>query len=251
MTSTHESSADEYSCVLRIDVGDADPSALDTVLGIPGEHMHIKRPARGAREAVDYRRWQYPTYADGSDDVWMALEDALATHATGLLPAHVELSRYGAEGQAVWWCGGFHENPPSLVYLDVPLIWHLATIGVPLHIDNYFSSSESEQSAEPSSHVADNEPLEANHAYRFWIDVPQREAAEYLVLRGEQTVWHDFSRGIEAALGTLQGDQTVLKGKVLVCEHVQFAFDGGPELRPCDLKGLADLGVGIAIVWTL
>ncbi|QDE37767.1 hypothetical protein FIV34_00420 [Luteibacter pinisoli] len=251
MKSTRESSADEYSCVLRIDVGDADPSALDTVLGIPGEHMHIQRPARGSRAAVEYRRWQYPTYADGSDDVWMALEDALATHAAGLLPAHVELSRYGAEGKAVWWCGSFHENPPSLVYLDPALIRQLATIGVPLYIDNYFRTSESEHAAEPPSDGADSEPLAADHAYRFWIDAPRNDARGYLAQQGDPKVWHEFSRGFEAALDTWRADQTPLKGKVLVCEHVQFAFDGGPKLRPSDLTSLADLGVALAVVWTL
>jgi hypothetical protein len=246
---------DYYSCVVRIDVGDADPALMDAELQLSGEHSHVVRSASKYRRALDFHRWEYPTVDGGAYDDWSSLEDALATHVAPLLPAHATLSPLGAIDKAHWWCGCFHDNPPSLVYLSANLVAQLALLGIPLHLDNYFPSSESPFAAvDPGDDPSVDEPVEFNHAYRFWLSRPGGDAEQYIEERagdGTIPVWHVFADGLEHTLAGLGRDRGSAAGRMLVCEHVQYAFDGGPVFHQADFRCLAELGLGVAIVWKL
>lgn len=246
---------DRFTCTLRIDIDDADPALLDVELGVQGDHMHIVRKASGHRKALDFHRWEYPVEPASGHTDWTALEEALATHAGALRGAQRTLSRYGALGQAYWWCGCFHDDPPSMVYLRAELVKALAGIGVHLHIDNYFPSSESAFApSTPQPEEADDLPAAAGHAYRFWFDEPGKKINAYLVdgpsAEGLET-WHQFGEGLEHALTRINVAPLAESGNVVVCEHIQFAFDGGPVIEPIALKRLAEEGMGIAILWKL
>lgn len=246
---------DYYSCVVRINVGDADPALMDAELQLSGEHRHVVRSASKYRRALNFHSWEYPTCDGGAYDDWSSLEDALAMHVAALLPVHAQLSTLGAVDKAVWWCGCFHDNPPSLVYFSADLVTQLALVEIPIYLDNYFPSSESPFAAvDPGEDALVDEPVEFNHAYRFWLSQTGTDAKQYVEERANDDdihVWHDFADGLDETLAELCRDQGNAAGRVLVCEHVQYAFDGGPIFHQADLRRLAELGLGVAVIWKL
>jgi hypothetical protein len=246
---------DYYSCVMRIDVGSADPATIDAELQLNGEHSHVVRRARRNLRALDFNRWQYPACDSGGHDDWESLEDALATHVIKFPAAHATLTCLGASEKAWWWCGCFHDNSPSLVYLSADLIAKLALVGVPLYLDNYSPSSESPfATVEPDEGQLIGGSVEFYHSYRFWMSREGMSAVQYAsesAINEAAPVWHDFADGLQDLLDRRLGDQSRMAGHVVVCEHRQFAFDGGPAFHQTHLRELARLGLGIAVVWTL
>jgi hypothetical protein len=57
---------DYYSCVMRIGVGDADPSIMDAELQMSGEHSHVVRPARADLIFMHLPIWVLASLAFGS-----------------------------------------------------------------------------------------------------------------------------------------------------------------------------------------
>jgi hypothetical protein len=251
---------DEYTCVLRIDGSALDLVAIDAALDLRGQHDHVNRSATQWRTAVDLQRWQYPTGegGDGTYRIWSSLEDALCSSVESLFPVRSRLESYVEHENVYWWIGCFHRARSSLVYLTRDLIEKLAAIGAPVYLDNYFLVSD-EIRAEDGDALADEEEDESmpNHRYRFWIDETKVSDSRYLPRLsslppiGEDT---DFAIGIQQVLDRIEERRRhgVVSGPrwLLVCEHVQNAFDGGPQLSRIHLDALANLDVDLALVWT-
>jgi hypothetical protein len=251
---------DEYTCVLRIDGSALDLVAIDAVLGLRGQHDHVNRSATQWRTAVDLQRWQYPMGegGDGTYRSWSSLEDALCSSVESLFPVRSRLESYVEHEDVYWWIGCFHRARSSLIYLTHDLIEKLAAIGAPVYLDNYFLVSD-EIRTEDGEALADEEEDEGvpNHRYRFWIDETKASDGHYpprpsnLASIAEDT---DFAMGIQQVLDRIEEHRlhgaTSGARRVLVCEHVQNAFDGGPVLSRAYLGALADLDVDVALVWT-
>jgi len=251
---------DEYTCVLRIDGSELDLAAIDAALDLRGQHDHVNRRATRWRSAVNLQRWQYPMGegGDGTYRIWSSLEDALHSSVESLFPVRSRLESYVEHEDVYWWIGCFHRARSSLIYLKRDLIEKLAAIGAPVYLDNYFLVSD-EIRTEDGDALADEEEDEGvpNHRYRFWIDETKASDGHSLARLssfppiGEDT---DFATGIQQALNRIEERRrhSVASGPhwVLVCEHVQNAFDGGPRFTRADLDALAHLDVDLALVWT-
>lgn len=229
--------ADEYTCTLRIDGEDLDLAAVDQALGVRGDHEHVVLRALAGRPARDFRRWEFPRQDDGGNDYWERLEEALAEAARALAPSRDALAGYGEAGQAYWWCGCFHESPPSRIAFSEELIGQLAALGIPVNLQNYFPSDESDEVAThpPAGDEPPDAPIEHAHAYYFWYDDAEPATAP----------WHDFADGLQHALACDTAS------RVLLCRHEQFAFCGGPTLTPAHLGLLAQRNLALTIVWQL
>jgi hypothetical protein len=171
------------------------------------------------------------------------------------LPGNANLASLGAIDKAYWWCGCFHDNPPSLVYLSADLITRLARVCVPIDLQNYFPSSESPFAAvEPVDGESMDGPLEFNHSYRFWMSREGLGAEQYVAEQAASDdipVFHVFAKGLEALLEAQDDGSGHAAGRVVVCEHRQYSFDGGPTFTQAHLRTLARMRVGVAIVWKL
>jgi hypothetical protein len=144
-----------------------------------------------------------------------------------------------------------------MIYLPHDLVEQLADLRVRISLSHYFPTSEEEETDEDRDRVIDEvDEGGPNHTYRFWIDDAGGPREKYLSKNdgwtplGEAT---DFSVGIESVLERLVGAATGSKGahphRVLVCEHVQYAFDGGPRFSKDHLEALSDLGLDLALIW--
>lgn len=248
----------EYTCVLRIEGPTLDAGEVDCALGVRGEHVHVNRPARSSRPAVNLHRWEYPEGDDGSSRIWPSLEDAFRFSLEAMLPVREHLARYVDREDVYWWIGCFHQAPSTVTLLRHDLVDKLKAVGAPIPLDNYYSP--------PADEGIDDEQIDATgdeieepprHSYRFWIDENGGPRGRYPTQDprteplGEDA---DFAAGLQhvlEALGRTRGPGMWKRSDpMLVCEHDQYAFDGGPRLSREHLQRLSDLGLGLALIWT-
>jgi hypothetical protein len=255
-----ESIADvaEYTCVLRIEGPTLDAGEVECVLGIRGEHVHVDRPARRSRPAVNLHRWEYPEKDDGSLRIWSSLEEAFRFSLEAMLPVRDRLARYVDSEDVYWWIGCFHQAASTVMLLPRDLVDKLKAVGAPIPLDNYYSP--------PADEGIDDEQIDAKgggieepprHSYRFWIDENRGPRGKYLTQdsRAEQLGEDaDFAAGLQRVLEALgkarRPGMWDRSDPMLVCEHDQYAFDGGPRLSREHLQRLSDLGLGLALIWT-
>jgi len=251
----------EYTCVLRIDGCALDLAAMDTALNLQGEHVCVNRRATQRRSAINLRRWQYPMGdgGDGTYRIWSSIEEALGFSVKDLFPVRATLENYVANENAYWWIGCFHRPRSSLIYLPHDLLEKLAAIGAPAYFDNYHASSDKvETDGDVASAIGDEEEDDGLpiHRYRFWID-KARGPGDYLsrvasLSPSEEDT--DFAAGLGRVIDRLEEDhlRSAASGtpRVLVCEHTQYAFDGGPIFTRAHLEALSNLGVDVAMAWT-
>src|ERR1043166_4094068 len=131
----------EYSVELRIIGKDLDPSTITKELGL--------RPStiREAGEMFGAKRWKEAVWGfNGSNTdsppVWKSLEDGLAFVMARLNLHRSRIEEYKTQFELIWLCGHFQNSFDGGPTLSASILQELGDFGVPLYIDNYFSTDE-------------------------------------------------------------------------------------------------------------
>lgn len=97
-----------------------------------------------AKERKKRPFWAYNGEGEeGAQSEWQSLEDGLNFLLRRLShhrPMVIELAK---NHEGIWWCGHFQSSFDGGPTLSPKLLTELASYGLPLSIDNYFSSEES------------------------------------------------------------------------------------------------------------
>lgn len=242
----------EYTLALRVSQEALDFKAIEAALGVPGTHSRIDRSARRFRPASAFDQWELQAEA-GDSYVFTSLVAAFDSISFRLVDGGAH-----ARVKAHWWCGRFHVTSPSTTVIPRALLARLGASGYPLHLDNYRLSDDAETVStedEGDELPADDEFL--GHRYRFRFDSGLARA----VLPASGSASHDwsppgedFNVGLEAIVARVSSFEASRTdesehGRRVICEHSQYAFDGGPTILGNAAASLASMGYDLHIEW--
>jgi hypothetical protein len=210
----------EYTLALRVSQETLDFKAIEAALGVSGAHSRIDRSARRFRPAPAFDQWEQQAEA-GDSYIFTSL--VAAFDAISFRPVN---GRAHAHVKAHWWCGCFHVTSPSTTVFPRALLALLGASGYPLHLDNYRSSDDAETVS--TEDEGDEMPAED----------------EFLGLQCGFT--GDFCSG--GVLEAFRADEPEYDRRV-ICEHSQYAFDGGPTVLGDAAASLASMGYDLHIEW--
>jgi hypothetical protein len=130
-----------YTVELRIQSADLDPDQITKELGIRPSHSQNAgmRTNRSGQKSKGV--WGYSgSAATGSEQPeWASLEEGISALIEELAPHLPLINRLMECNEVVWWCGHFQSCFDGGPRFSVPFLQRLASFGVPLCIDNYFS----------------------------------------------------------------------------------------------------------------
>jgi Domain of unknown function (DUF4279) len=128
-----------YSVQFRIS-GDIVPDEVTLRLGLQPNEIRIAGTmvhGRAQKESL----WSYSGAPEGIFvQEWPRLEDGLLRILDDLLPKREAIQHYIDNYSTIWWCGHFQSSFDGGPTLSPSLLSRLADFGVPIFIDNYFSS---------------------------------------------------------------------------------------------------------------
>jgi hypothetical protein len=131
-------SSHKYSVQFRIS-GDIVPDEITQSLGLQPNEIRIAGSVVHGRRAED-SLWSYSGVSDGTFvQEWGTLEDGLLHLLKKLSPKKELIQHYVDNHDTVWWCGHFQSSFDGGPTISKSLLSSLASFGVPLFIDNYFS----------------------------------------------------------------------------------------------------------------
>ena len=127
-----------YTVQLRIN-GDIVPDDITLELGL--EPNRVRRAGTVSHGRILERSlW---SYSGASPEVfvreWDTLEEGLLHLLDELVPKKDVLQHYIDHYDTVWWCGHFQSGFDGGPTFSKALLLQLASFGVPVFIDNYFS----------------------------------------------------------------------------------------------------------------
>jgi hypothetical protein len=125
-----------YSVSLRFESEDLVPSKITEALGL----MPFLTKEPGESGGVKNGLWAYSGVEARPE--WEALEIALLSLMDELAPKDALLRPYIEMYNAYWWCGHFQTTFNGGPTLSIKVLRRLAEFGVPLILDNYFSTDE-------------------------------------------------------------------------------------------------------------
>jgi uncharacterized protein DUF4279 len=135
-----------YSVQLRISGKSLDPGEITRQLGLEPNQVRIAGERRSNSKVWEEHLWSFDGAADPHAPMkeWGSIEDGLVYVLGRLLPKKDLIRAYTASFDVIWWCGHFQSSFDGGPTLSVPLLHRLADFGVPIFIDNYFRSDDSE-----------------------------------------------------------------------------------------------------------
>lgn len=243
----------KFTLALRVSHETLDFKAIDETLGVTGTHSRIDRSTRRFRPVPAFDQWELRAEV-GESDVFTSLVEAF--EAIGFRPA---VGRAHIHVKAHWWCGCFHVTSPSTTVIPRDLLARLGVSGYPLHLDNYRLSDDSETaSAEDAVDEMPTDDEFLGHRCRFRFDPGLARAAlpaPGSALHEWSPPGEDFNLGLQAIINRVSSFEASRtgeseKGGRVICEHNQYAFDGGPTILGDAAASLELMGYDLHIEWT-
>lgn len=168
----------------------------------------------------------------------------------GDVASSVRRAEFGSMG-SYWWCGCFHLESTARTRVTRAVLEAIGASGAPL-IFNTFHAAEAEDASDGDvpwveESMAGDPDDYPGHRYRFILSD--------MDLSFSESAWgdcfEDFSAGLRSQLRMLEADGHLprRKGAVLICEHMQYAFDGGAEVTADHAGLMVSLGLELLILW--
>lgn len=223
---------------------------VDKLTGVAGFHEHVERRSTSFRPREEFDRWEVEAMEseswrfDSLHDAFSALKISDFASALGSTAKSEGLNAY-------WWCGCFHSATSATTVIHTEDLEVVAKSRSPIYLDTYYSPPPS-QEPPGSAHEdpGDSREEPPNHRYRFRISCSRSYAG------GDHwgSYFDDFGKGLESVLDELtKSDLEVgVAGhmkKTIECEHVQYAFDGGPMITAAQADAVVALDFGLVINW--
>lgn len=129
-----------YTVELWIESDDLDPDRITRELGLNPCRSH--RPTSRSDDRRVPGRWSYngDSFPHAGTREWESLEDGLLFVMRELRPRRAQIADYLGRYSVIWWCGHFQSGFDGGPTFSAELFKQLGDFGVPLFIDNYFSS---------------------------------------------------------------------------------------------------------------
>jgi Domain of unknown function (DUF4279) len=129
-----------YTVGLRFFGDTLEPSQITKRLNIQPTTSHNSSDnISGKRRRRPF--WDYNGEGEeGFQYEWLSLEQGLDFLLQRLSPVRVAIVDLSQEFEGLWWCGHFQANFDGGPTLSPRLLAQIASYGLPLFIDNYFSS---------------------------------------------------------------------------------------------------------------
>ncbi|SRR6266446_10934628 len=129
----------EYLVELRIYGKDLEPAAVTKELGL--QPSIVKRAGDAvSTKRIDCGLWAYNGSESGEPIRWNSLDEGLEFVIKKLGDSSSRLKSYKDKYHVVFWCGHFQSSFDGGPLLSPALLRDLGEFGVPVFIDNYFSS---------------------------------------------------------------------------------------------------------------
>ncbi|WP_431287586.1 DUF4279 domain-containing protein [Roseateles chitinivorans] len=135
MTASHV-----YTIELRFSGDELEPLEISSRLHLQPSNSFGRNGAQlGAKRRRPF--WAYNGREEfGFQPEWHALEDGLAFLLNTLKTKKSEILLMSERFDGVWWCGHFQSSFDGGPTLSPTLLSELGSFGMPLSIDNYYSS---------------------------------------------------------------------------------------------------------------
>lgn len=242
--------ASEYTLSLRSEAASVDFDAMDKAMGVVGTRQHVDRQPTRFRPGHNYDRWEIEARDVGAT-TFESIDEAFSAMGGGNLAWVVGNAATTQDRKTYWWCGCFHTAPSVLTLITEGTLDLLGRSCSPIFLNTFYSSGASGDSWSPVAEVPDDSGDElSGHRYRFRLS-----DGELCLSEGEWgPYFEEFSEGIELKMRELakpirRNDLAGGSVKRIECEHVQYAYDGGPTLSAAHAGAIALLGLDVAILW--
>lgn len=127
-----------YTAEIRFTAADLDPSAVSRLLQLEPTRS-VDRTSSSAKR-IPF--WAYNGEGEaGFQAEWASLEEGLEFLVARLSPARPSIVDLSKTVDGLWWCGHFQSSFDGGPTLSPKLLADLASFGLPLFIDNYFSNN--------------------------------------------------------------------------------------------------------------
>ena len=133
------SRAHSYTVELRFTGDGLDPAELTRRLNLqPHNALSASDVASSGRRRRPF--WAYKGHdEDGFQPQWHSLEAGLSFLLRHLTPRRAAVIDVSKSFEGIWWCGHFQTSFDGGPTLSAEVLTELASFGLPLAIDNYFS----------------------------------------------------------------------------------------------------------------
>lgn len=137
-----------YTVELRFTSATLDPSEVGRRLNLEPSGSSLAHGARSKRAFWAYNGHDQP----GFRAEWESLEHGLDFLLNALASCQSTIVELSGQYSACWWCGHFQSGFDGGPTLSPGLLGRIATYGLPLAIDNYFSEAADDAEAK-ADHV--------------------------------------------------------------------------------------------------
>lgn len=239
----------EYCLSFRIKADAAECDALDAATGLVGTRREIGRKKDRLSPGQGVNCWELEAVHEGGT-YFSSLDEAVRALGISGVASSVRRAAFGSI-RSYWWCGCFHSGSTARTRITRAVLETIGASGAPL-IFNTFHAAEAEDASDEEmsrveQEVAGDPDDQPGHRYRFILSDTDLSFSE----SAWSDCFEDFSVGLRSQLRMLETDGHIpgRKGAVLICEHMQYAFDGGPEVAADHAGLMASLGLQLLILW--
>lgn len=140
MTEEKKPATHTYTVELRFSGDQLEPSEISAKLNLqPSNSMSELQSKAFTRKRIPF--WAYNGQGvPGFQAEWTSLEAGLEFLLTILSPRKGDIIDLAVQFDGLWWCGHFQTSFDGGPKLSSRLLTEIGSFGIPLSIDNYFSS---------------------------------------------------------------------------------------------------------------
>jgi hypothetical protein len=140
MIEEEKAMAHAYTVELQFTGDQLEPSEISARLGLQPSYIAISQNLSSTRKFRP--SWKYDGRGEeGYQLEWASLEDGLAFLLKILNFKKAEIIAISRQFDGVWWCGHFQTSFDGGPELSSEILAEIASYGLPLFIDNYFSDN--------------------------------------------------------------------------------------------------------------
>lgn len=129
-------SSHRYTVELRVSGKDLVASKISEEMGLQPTHVREAGERRGTSSVFNEGVW---SFAGVGAQEWDSLETGLASLMKELLPKKALIASYVDKFDVCWWCAHFQGSFDGGPTFSPELLRDLASFGVALFLDNFFS----------------------------------------------------------------------------------------------------------------